>query len=172
MRRVCGAKVTRLTPGDLSVCLRLVASRGVTKGGQESAEAIVAALDSGEGPNMRSGTCTERSMREADAGTKAEKPERSLRAGGGTAEGRETERQACTARNDYAGEGALAPEPHVLVVNRRIRNRTSGGVGGWGCEAPPYPLSFQPDCAYLVEYALRVGPFSCLLHFEVDVWTR
>ena len=79
-------------------------------------------------------------MREADAGTKAEKPERSLSVGGGTAEGRGTERQACTARNDYAGEGALAPEPQVLPVNRRIGNGTSGGVGGWGCEAPPYPL--------------------------------
>ena len=114
--------------------------RGVVRSGQKSAEAIVAALHSGEGPNMRSGTCTERSMREEDAGTRAEKPERSLRIGGGTAEGRETKRQACTARNDHAGEGALAPEPQVLPVNRRIRNRTSGGVGGWGCEAPPYPL--------------------------------
>ena len=79
-------------------------------------------------------------MREEDAGTRAEKPERSLSVGGGTAEGRGTEHQAGTARDEYAGEGALAPEPQVLPVNRRIRNRTSGGVGGWGCEAPPYPL--------------------------------
>ncbi len=120
-------------------------------GGQESAEAIVAAMHSGEGPNMRSGTCTERSMREADAGTKAEKPERSLRAGGGTAEGRETERQACTARNDHAGEGVHAPEPQVLPVNRRIRNRTSGGVGGRGREAPPYPMPSKRHSALPVE---------------------
>ncbi len=92
-------------------------------------------------------------MREEDAGTKAEKPERSLRAGGGTAEGRETERQAGTARDDYAGEGALAPEPHVLPVNRRIGNGTSGGVGGQGLRGPTLPAEamtaqepYRHDC--------------------------
>lgn len=33
-----------------------------------------------------------------------------------------------------------APETRELVVNRRIRNRMSGGVGGRGREAPPYPI--------------------------------
>ncbi|MCK4408728.1 MAG: hypothetical protein KAW67_01495, partial [Candidatus Eisenbacteria sp.] len=81
-------KVTRLTPGDLCVCLRLVASGGVAKDGQESAEAIVAGSHSGGGPNTRSLLDTERSMRDGDADKRAGKPERSPRAGGGTAEGR------------------------------------------------------------------------------------
>jgi hypothetical protein len=40
MRRVDGAKVTRLTLGDLRICLVLVASRGAAMGVQKSAEAI------------------------------------------------------------------------------------------------------------------------------------
>ena len=43
MRRVDGAKVTRLTPGDLFVCHVLAALRGVAKGKQKSAEAVLAA---------------------------------------------------------------------------------------------------------------------------------
>ena len=126
---------------------RLAMPRGVVRSGQESAEAIVAALHGGEGPNMRSGTCTRRSMHEEDAGTKAEKPERSLSVGGGTAEGRGTERQAGTARDDYAGEGARAPEPQVLPVNRRIGNGTSGGVGGQGLRGPTLPACPAAECS-------------------------
>lgn len=44
MWRVYGRKVTRITRGDLSVCLVLGASRGVTMDRQKSAEAIVAGL--------------------------------------------------------------------------------------------------------------------------------
>lgn len=40
MRRVCGAKVTRITRGGLSICLVLPALRGVGMGWQKSAEAI------------------------------------------------------------------------------------------------------------------------------------
>ena len=43
MRRVYAAKVTCLTPGDLSACHELPASQEVGKGGQKSAEAVVAA---------------------------------------------------------------------------------------------------------------------------------
>jgi hypothetical protein len=43
MRRVDGVKVTRLTPGDLFVCHELVTPRGVAKGKQKSAEAVLAA---------------------------------------------------------------------------------------------------------------------------------
>ncbi len=120
---------------------------------------------SGEGPNTRSRPCTKRSMPEEDADTTAEMPEWSPSAGGGTAEGRETERQTGTARDEHASEGARAPEPHVFPVNRRIRNRTSGGVGGWGREAPPYPL---PD-------RRRVRPLLCRhrhlgIHREIERW--
>ncbi len=37
-------KVVRLTPGGLSTCLVLVASRGATMGWQKSAEAVVVGL--------------------------------------------------------------------------------------------------------------------------------
>jgi RNA-directed DNA polymerase len=54
MRRVYGRKVTRLTLGDLPICLVLPASRGVGMGRQKSAEAIVAGSDQpGKGPNTR-----------------------------------------------------------------------------------------------------------------------
>ena len=39
MRRVYGAKVMRLTPGDLPDCFELGTSRGVLEEGQKSAEA-------------------------------------------------------------------------------------------------------------------------------------
>ncbi len=39
MRRVYGAKVMRLTPGGLLICLVLGAPRGAPRGEQESAEA-------------------------------------------------------------------------------------------------------------------------------------
>jgi hypothetical protein len=41
MRRVYGMKVTRITLGGLSTCHVLLASRGVGKGCQKSAEAVV-----------------------------------------------------------------------------------------------------------------------------------
>ena len=44
MWRVYGRKVTRITLGDLSVCLVLPASRGVGTGWQKSAEAIRAGM--------------------------------------------------------------------------------------------------------------------------------
>jgi hypothetical protein len=119
MRRVCGAKVTRLTPGDLSVRLRLATPRGVVIDGQESAEAVVAASHSGEGPNTRSLLDTERSMRDGDAERRAETPERSPRVGGGTAECRETARLS-------AGNGggpwwnAGASHMHLAVPNSAL----------------------------------------------------
>lgn len=45
-------KVTRITLGDLLVCLWLLASRGVGMGEQKSAEAVVGSLPRTEGPNM------------------------------------------------------------------------------------------------------------------------
>ena len=101
---VDGAKVTRLTPGDLLVCHWLVKSRDLTKGKQKSAEVIVAAAHGGEGPNTWSRTGTERSMPEGDADKMAERPERTRRAGGGTAEG--------TGRAHQAGP-ASGPDPDL-----------------------------------------------------------
>jgi hypothetical protein len=119
-------------------------------GEQKSAEAVVAAAQSGEGPNVRSRTGAMRSRREGDADTRAERPERPRRAGGGTAEGTGAERQARPARGEQAGEKASmlmekvlrrekvypSREPHqgapkisVHLMNRRMPNGTSGGVG-------------------------------------------
>ena len=105
MRRVDGAKVTRLTPGELLVCPVLAMPQGVVKGGQKSAEVILAVSHDGEGPNRRNGTGTERSMVEGGADKKAEKLERTRRVGGGTAEGKGSARQTGTARDGYAEDG-------------------------------------------------------------------
>ena len=51
MRRVCGAKVTCLTLGDLPICLVLLASQGAKMGWQKSAEAAVTKEPFGEGLN-------------------------------------------------------------------------------------------------------------------------
>jgi RNA-directed DNA polymerase len=53
MRRVCAAKVARLTLGDLPTCLVLLPSKGGGMGWQKSAEAVVAAkYRRGEGLNL------------------------------------------------------------------------------------------------------------------------
>ena len=59
-----------------------------------------AAAHRGEGPNERSRFGSKRSMSEKDAVQKAEKPERSRKVGGGTAEGTTPARQALTARGE------------------------------------------------------------------------
>lgn len=88
MRRVYGRKVTRLTPGGLLIRpLWLASLRGEARGEQESAEVVVTAAHGGEGPNETSRFGTKRSMSEEDADQKAERPERSRKVGGGTAEG-------------------------------------------------------------------------------------
>jgi len=81
-------------------------------------------------------------MRDGDAGKKAEKPERSLRAGGGTAEGRETARQACAARDGHAGDEApqlmeevCARENMQAALKRVVRNGGAPGPDGMSVEA-------------------------------------
>jgi RNA-directed DNA polymerase len=141
MRRVDGAKVTRLTPGDLLVCHWLVKSRDVTKGKQKSAEVIVAAAHGGEGPNTWSRTGTERSMPEGDADKMAERPERTRRAGGGTAEGTGRAHQAGTAREGNVGDGApmlmeeVCARENLLTAYRRVvRNKGAPGIDGMTVE--------------------------------------
>ena len=51
MRRMYGAKVTRLSPGELWPCLVLGPLRGGPMGPQQSAAAVVAACTGCEGPN-------------------------------------------------------------------------------------------------------------------------
>lgn len=110
-------------------------------GGQESAEAIVAAAYGSEGPNRRSRTGTERSMTEGDAGKKAEKLERFRKAGGGTAEEPDIARQAGTAREGKAGERAsmlmeevCARENMLAAYRRVVRNGGAAGIDGMTVE--------------------------------------
>jgi len=96
----------------------LATLRGVVKAEQKSAEAVVAAAHRGEGPNERSRVGSKRSMSEKDAAQKAEKPERSRKVGGGTAEGTTPARQALTAR----GEEAKAEAPSLIEEVLRREN--------------------------------------------------
>ena len=130
---------------------RLTALRGVAMDEQKSAEAVVAAAHSGEGPNTRSRVGTKRSMSEPGVEKKAEKLERTWKVGGGTAEDTGPARQALTARGEHAKPrlgsspkrrcAALplrcACEVRVLFVNRRVRNRSHGGVVAGGGQLPP-----------------------------------
>ena len=68
-------------------------------------------------------------MSEQDAESRAVMPEQPPSVGGGTAEGRGFERQADTAHRENAGDETCVS---VLLMNRRIRNRTYGGVRAGG----------------------------------------
>jgi len=76
-------------------------------------------------------------MTEAGAGKKAEKPELTRRAGGGTAEGTGGVRQTDTARDGYPGDGApmlmeeVCARANLLTAYRRVvRNGGAPGVDG------------------------------------------
>lgn len=136
MRRVYGAKVTRLTLGDLPVGLWLRAPRGVRTGRQKSAEAIVAARTAAKGRTWRASR-TMRSRSETDAGTRAGKPERPREVGGGTAEVAGVERQTDPARIEPTGEETMALMEEVLrrenvvkAYERVVSNAGAPGVDG------------------------------------------
>ncbi len=110
-------------------------------GGQKSAEAVLATAHGSEGPNTESRTGTERSMSGGDAGKRAEMPERTLRVGGGTAEGRGNVRQTGTACNGNAGdeetklmEEVCARENLMAAYRRVVRNAGAPGVDGMTVE--------------------------------------
>ena len=73
-------------------------------------------------------------MREGDVESRAEMPERTRRAGGGTAGGTGTERQARTAGREEAGDGARKLMEEVLrrenLVKAQAREVTKGGAAG------------------------------------------
>lgn len=86
-------------------------------------------------------------MGERDAGKKAEKPERPRRAGGGTAQGTGIARQASTAHQDQAGDGAqllmerVLRRENILAAHRRVvKNGGAPGIDGMTVE------NLMPHC--------------------------
>ena len=80
-------------------------------------------------------------MSEGGADKKAEKLEQARRVGGGTAEGRGIARQAGTAREGYAGDGApmlmeeVCARENLLAAHRRVvRNGGAAGADGMTVE--------------------------------------
>jgi RNA-directed DNA polymerase len=80
-------------------------------------------------------------MREGDVESRAEKPERALKVGVGTVEGRGTDRQARTACREKAGEGTpklmeevLRRENLVKAHARVVKNGGAAGVDGMTVE--------------------------------------
>jgi len=110
-------------------------------GEQKSAEAKVAVAHAANGPNVRSRTGTEHSMREGDAVSRAGKPERPREASGGTAHGPGAERQARAACEGKAGDGTLMLMEEVLrrenmtaAHERVVRNGGAPGCDGMTVE--------------------------------------
>ena len=84
MRRVYGEKVGAQYPGRSASLLWLLSSRDGGMSMQKSAEGIVVAAHSDEGPNLEGRRDAETSMDEGDAQRKAEKPDDSRNVAGGT----------------------------------------------------------------------------------------
>ncbi len=137
MRQVDGVKVTCLTPGGLLSCLSASDSAKGRDRQQKSAEAIVVAAHGDEGPNGENRTASVRSMKDEVADNRVAKPERRLRAGGGTAEGRVAARQVFPARIDASGDGSMrlmeevVHRENLMAAHRRVvRNGGAAGVDG------------------------------------------
>jgi hypothetical protein len=112
---------------------RLATPRGGAKGGQESAEAEVAANAPRRRARREEPNRTRPSMREGDVESRAGMPERARKAGGGTAGGTGTERQARTAGREEA----------FLWERLRLRvNRTKSAVARpWRRMFPGYSVT-------------------------------
>ena len=120
---------------------RLATSRGGAKGGQESAEAEVAANAPRRRAEREEPNRTRPSMREGDVERRAERPERTRKVGGGTAGGTGTDRQARAAGREEAGDGApklmeevLRRENLVKAHARVVKNGGAAGVDGMTVE--------------------------------------
>lgn len=129
------------TRGGLHACLWLPPSRDGGMSMQKSAEGIVVAAHSDEGPNMEGRRETETSMDEGDAQRKAEKPEDSRKVAGGTRENRVRERQTSAAAEENAPpetpkllEEVLRRENLIAALHRVQTNKGAPGVDGMTVE--------------------------------------
>lgn len=108
---------------------------------QKSAEVKVVAAQGDQGPNVKSGIGAEHSMPEGDAAKKAEKPERTRKTGGRTADGPSTARQTSTACEENAEdetsmlmEEVLRRENLLAAHERVLKNGGAPGVDGMTVE--------------------------------------
>ncbi len=117
---------------------------------QKSAEGILVAAHSDEGPNMEGWMGSKTSMDEGDAQRKAEKPEDSRKAAGGTRKNTARERQAPAAAEENAPpettktstssveallEEVLRRENLIAALRRVQSNKGAPGVDGMTVEA-------------------------------------
>ncbi len=142
MRRVYGAKVTRLTLGGLLVCREASGAARCREGWAEvsrghSSRRTGRRRAEHEGVEL----VTLRSTDAGGAGTRAERPERSREVGGGTAEVAGSERQTSAARNVGTSEGTpglleevLCRENVMAAYRRVVSNGGAAGVDGMRVE--------------------------------------
>src|SRR6266568_3897112 len=131
MRRVCAAKVARLTLGDLTLCPKgLQRLQGRWRGRQKSAEATVAVTTEA----AKGRTCVEWQVMHAlrlATGRKLS-GNRGATAWVGDA-GSVIDRLRCLLAPGRHANGTSSRDARFALVhhrNRRMRNRTYGGVGG------------------------------------------
>jgi RNA-directed DNA polymerase len=114
----------------------LIPSRGGVKGGQKSAEGIVAHAQRSEGPNMEDGRGTDTLMDEKDADRKAGMPEDSQRGMSGTHPGTGRERQTPAAVKETPRSETMMLLEEVLRREnlKRAYNRVRSNKGAPGMD--------------------------------------
>ena len=146
-RCICGGhgrKVTRLTLGDLRACLVRGLPRGSPMSAQKSAEGrrVVAAT---RGPNK--GTRPDAVVSSADGGAVlgTETPQRPRKEAAGSRHEPGLVRPPAPASTDPIGPQTQTlhstPGSAAEHLNRRVRNRTHGGVGGREGNPPSDPIA-------------------------------
>jgi RNA-directed DNA polymerase len=134
------------------LAVRLPLSRDGGMSVQKSAEGIVVAAHSDEGPNMEGRMGAEVSMDEGDAKRMAEMPKDSRRVAGGTRKSTERERQVSAAAEEHTQpeatkllEEVLRRENLITALRRVQSNKGAPGVDGMAVnELTPYLKTHWP----------------------------